>query len=311
MDQQRTDAPALDLTTPPDSIGEDALLVEEADWSTKDVAINSDFPDNQTSSLTESESPPLIHATEITNEQASLPKKMTFVGDPIIAALLGRPILIAEPETLQEKSQSVDEDIVVRTADPIVQPQNHGTRIAATAIPPAASTGAWWTLPTMFAGLAIVACAVLVPAADENRRASHELAKIEQDVAHFQKQSEVNQAFLTHVSSDPTLAERLALRQLRLTRPTSMLAPMQAKSQAWDRSPYALVTLDAPTPLPAYQPNGGFLGRWFLDARTQLYLTGAGLLLIAAGLIFGGGTPAYADENDLATDDSHTPSATA
>lgn len=157
--------------------------------------------------------------------------------------------------------------------------------------PPKGRTGSWWTIPLMCAGLAMVACAILVPAADENRRAMHELAKIDQDVRHFEKQSEVNKQFLEHVSSDPALAERLALRQLRLVRPDSRLVQMPRKDDPFSMSPYALVSVDPPAPLPAYQPIGGFLARHFLDARGQIYFAGLGVLLTAAGVILGGGAP--------------------
>jgi hypothetical protein len=155
---------------------------------------------------------------------------------------------------------------------------------------PRGRTGAWWTIPLMCAGIAIAACAVLVPAADENRRAMHELAKLEQEVTYFDQQSDVNQQFLQHVSTDPTLAERLAMRQLRLTRPTARIVQMPHKDDPFSMSPYALVSIDPPAPLPEYRSMGGMLGEWFLDAKRQTYLAGLGLLLTAAGVIFGGGT---------------------
>ena len=153
---------------------------------------------------------------------------------------------------------------------------------------PAGPTGAWWTLPTLFAGIAVVACAVLVPAADENRRASHELAKIEQEVSYFREQSDVNKQFLDHVATDPTLAERLAMRQLRLARPDARPVDFSQPQSGFVMSPYALVHVDRPAPLPAYEPVGGVLGRWFNDTRRQIYFAGAGLLLVAAGVILGG-----------------------
>lgn len=152
-------------------------------------------------------------------------------------------------------------------------------------------TGAWWTLPLMCLGLAIVACAVLVPAADENRRDAHELARIGRDVAHFEKQSEVNKQFLEHVSTDPTLAERLAMRQLRLTRADSRIVRSPVANDPFAMSPYALVSIDPPKPMPEYRPIGGFLSRYFLDPQGQIYLTGMGILMTAAGVILGGGAP--------------------
>lgn len=150
-------------------------------------------------------------------------------------------------------------------------------------------TGAWWTLPMMCLGLTIIACALIVPAVDENRRELHQLTRLERDVRYFQMQSEVNKQFLEHVSTDPALAERLAMRQLRMTRPDSRIVPIPQTGNPFAMSPYALVTLDPPPPVPDYQPLGGVLSRYFLDPQTQIYLTGIGILLTAAGVILGGG----------------------
>lgn len=151
-------------------------------------------------------------------------------------------------------------------------------------------TGAWWTLPMMCLGLGIIACALIVPAVDENRRELHQLARLERDVSYFQMQSDVNKQFLEHVSTDPALAERLAQRQLRMTRPDSRIVQIpQAGNHPFGMSPYALVTLDPPPPIPDYQPLGGMLSRYFLDSKNQVYLTGIGILMTAAGVILGGG----------------------
>ncbi|MGN6507111.1 MAG: hypothetical protein ACTHM6_16270 [Tepidisphaeraceae bacterium] len=166
--------------------------------------------------------------------------------------------------------------------------------------PPRGPTGAWWTLPLMFAGIAIVACAVLVPATDENRRAMYELAKIDRDVAYFQKQSDVNKDFLQRVSNDPTLAERLALRQLHMTLADTHLVKIPTKAEPFNRSPFALVSVEPPPALEPYRPVAGVLGEWFLDVRRQIYLAGIGLLMAAAGVIFGGGEPAPRDESSTA-----------
>lgn len=154
---------------------------------------------------------------------------------------------------------------------------------------PRAATGAWWTLPLMFVGLLMIACALIVPVADENHRAAYELAKIERDVAHFQSQSDTNESFLRRVSSDPALAERLAMRQLNMIRPDEKFAALKSRHDAFSMSPFALVSVDPPAPMPAYRPIGGFLSRWFLSPRFQIYFVGVGLLLTAAGVVFGGG----------------------
>ncbi|MBC7784885.1 MAG: hypothetical protein H7144_13690 [Burkholderiales bacterium] len=151
-------------------------------------------------------------------------------------------------------------------------------------------TGAWWSIPMLCAGVAIVACALLVPAADANRRAAHELAQIDQDVAYFERQSDVNKEFLERVSTDPTLAERLAMRQLRLTRADARIVDVPRKQDAFSMSPYALVAVEPPAALSAYRPIGGVLAKYFLNTKGQIYLAGLGVLLAAAGVILGGGS---------------------
>ncbi|HEX8324720.1 MAG TPA: hypothetical protein VF595_12505 [Tepidisphaeraceae bacterium] len=154
--------------------------------------------------------------------------------------------------------------------------------------PPAGPSGAWWTIPLTFLGIAIVACAILIPAADENRRDAYELAKIERDVAYFQKQSEVNQDFLRRVNTDPTLAERLALRQLHQTREGVRLAPLASRPDRFGASPYAMTRLDPPAALAPYRPVPGKLTDWFLGDKNPQQMAGLGLILAGAGVLLGG-----------------------
>jgi hypothetical protein len=54
-----------------------------------------------------------------------------------------------------------------------------------------------------------------------------------------------------------------------------------------DMSPFELVTLPPPPELPPYRPMGGELSNLCRNPRSQLYLMGAGLLLVAGGLVMG------------------------
>jgi hypothetical protein len=114
---------------------------------------------------------------------------------------------------------------------------------------------------------------LLVPAADRNRRAAHELAEIRSEVAHFRQQSAVNRDFITRAGSDPVLAERLALRQLRMTRPDARVVQMPKLSNragdAYAMSPFAMMSVDAPAPVPAYEPVAGFMTKLFLHPQRQ------------------------------------------
>jgi hypothetical protein len=154
--------------------------------------------------------------------------------------------------------------------------------------PPAGPTGAWWTLPVLFAGLAVLACALLVPAADGNRRTAHELAEIRRQVTHFREQSAVNRDFLARAGSDPVLAERLAMRQLRMTRPDARVVQMPKAGETYAMSPFAMMSVDAPPPVPAYRPVAGLLTRAFLNPQRQVFVAGFGIMLVAAGVILGG-----------------------
>jgi hypothetical protein len=60
---------------------------------------------------------------------------------------------------------------------------------------------------------------------------------------------------------------------------------------AADMSPFHLVTVRPPDPLPPYRPKGGVVGRLCNNPRSRLLLTGAGLLLMAAGLVLGAVPP--------------------
>ena len=52
-----------------------------------------------------------------------------------------------------------------------------------------------------------------------------------------------------------------------------------------DMSPFLLVTVPPPAPVAPYKPVGGFLADLCRHPKTQLYLIGASLLMIAAGLV--------------------------
>ncbi len=90
--------------------------------------------------------------------------------------------------------------------------------------------------------------------------------------------------------ADPTLSERLARRQMKMVREgTSVLETKSAVGKE-GLSPFLLVTLPPPAEMPAYEPVGGFLSELCRNPKSQLYLTGAGLLMIACGLVLGSST---------------------
>ena len=96
------------------------------------------------------------------------------------------------------------------------------------------------------------------------------------------------------------LAERLAQRQMKMVREGTSVLELKNVHHAnasWgggggaglrdSMSPYLLVSVPPPAPMPPYQPVGGTLARVCRHPKSQLYLTGVGLMLMACGLVLG------------------------
>lgn len=154
-------------------------------------------------------------------------------------------------------------------------------------LPKTPSRGAWWTIPLLCAGICLVACCVLIPQADTNRRLAYEAEKLKRDLEHIEKQTAVNEQFLKGLANDPNLAERLAQRQMKVVREGTNVLKLKGQGVRELMSPYVLVTVPPPPPLPEYKPLGGFFADLCRQPKSQLYMTGAGLLMIAAGLVCG------------------------
>ena len=146
-----------------------------------------------------------------------------------------------------------------------------------------------FTIPLMCLGLGIIACCVLIPAADENRRLGYERLKLQADLDQITRQIDVNNEFLKRVADDPTLSERLAQRQMKMVRQGTSVLELKGAFSGRDMSPFELTTLPPPAELAPYKPVGGKLSDVCRNPRSQLYLMGGGLLLVAAGLVLGSG----------------------
>jgi hypothetical protein len=144
-----------------------------------------------------------------------------------------------------------------------------------------------WTIPLLCAGIAVIACCLLIPAADENHRLVYEREKLRLDVEQIHKQVAVNDEFLKRVNDDPVLLQRLAQRQMKLVREGSSVLELNGQNDQADLSPYLLVSIPPPADLPAYRSTGGVFAKLCRYPRSRLLLTGAGLLLMASGLITG------------------------
>jgi hypothetical protein len=155
-----------------------------------------------------------------------------------------------------------------------------------------------WSLLLLVGGLAMIAACVLAPQADANRRLLYEREKLQLDLTQIQQQVAMNRQFLAKIETDPQLEERLALRQMRVVRQGERVLDIktddadadqtpEAGTDAAQMSPFSIVHVPAPDPLPAYPPWGGWPFSFFLQPHSQLCILGAALWLIAAGLVLG------------------------
>jgi hypothetical protein len=146
-------------------------------------------------------------------------------------------------------------------------------------------TGASWTIPLLCAGIGLIACCIVIPQADANRRLAYEKMTLQADLQSVQKQVVVNDEFLKKVVDDPSLAERLAQRQLKRVRKGQHVLRLQEEKP--QMSPFQITNVAPPPPPPPYKPIGGVLATLCYDARTRLYLMGTAMAMIACGLVMG------------------------
>ncbi|MGF1634247.1 MAG: hypothetical protein ACFCVE_10400 [Phycisphaerae bacterium] len=156
---------------------------------------------------------------------------------------------------------------------------------------PAGPSGGVWAIPLLCAGLALIACCLLIPAADANRRLAWEQEKLKRDAAFVTEMVAASQDFLVRFGTDEALSERLAVRQLRLVPEGSASLDVAGSDVPFAASPFALVRVEPPEPMPVYQPVGGRLTELCLRDDARLLMTAAGLMLVAVGLITGTNPP--------------------
>jgi hypothetical protein len=150
---------------------------------------------------------------------------------------------------------------------------------------PGPSHGGGWTLPMLCAGIALIACCVLIPQTDANRRLAYEHQALQRDLQNIQQQIDVNAEFLKKVADDPILAQRLAERQMKVIPEGSHVLELTHNVEGV--SPFQLVNVAPPPPLPPYKPLVGTLANLCYGAHSRLYLIGISLIMIASGLVLG------------------------
>ena len=137
------------------------------------------------------------------------------------------------------------------------------------------------------AGIAVLAACLLIPAADDNRRLVWERERLKADLEHTRRQIDVNDQFLRSVADDPTLLERLAQRQMKMVREGTAVLNLKGTAPHADMSPYLLLHIPPPEPMPPYRALGGSFANLCRHPRSRLFLMGGALLLMACGLILG------------------------
>jgi hypothetical protein len=119
---------------------------------------------------------------------------------------------------------------------------------------PPAEAAAVLTIPLLCVGVAIIACVALLPLADENHQLAWEREKLRADLAQLKEQGRVNAEFLTRVADDPTLAERLAQRQMKYIREGTSVLRLKGGGKE-EMSPFHLVSVPPPPPSPRTNPS--------------------------------------------------------
>jgi hypothetical protein len=165
-------------------------------------------------------------------------------------------------------------------------------KIVRPATPIPVKSGGAFTIPLICMGIGLIAMCLLIPAADENRQLAYETQRLQADLDQLQKQAATNDMFLKRVANDPVLAERLARRQLKMVPQGTSVLELKGENTATEMSPFLLVTVPPPAPLPPYRPVAGFLADACRHPKTQLYIIGVGMMMVACGLVLSRSEPA-------------------
>jgi len=152
------------------------------------------------------------------------------------------------------------------------------------------SGGSVWAIPSLCVGLSLIACCVLMSQVEANRKLVWERANLQADLDRTDRQVAVNSDFLERLNSDPSLAERLAQRQMKMVREGSSVLEIKGAARE-DMSPFLLGTVPPSQSLPAYHPPGGRISTLFREPRSRLIILGSALFITAFVLITGGPAP--------------------
>lgn len=153
-------------------------------------------------------------------------------------------------------------------------------------------SGGAWALPILALGLGLIACGVIIPAADQNRSHMYERARLQAELDGLERQVALNGEFLNRIHADRELAERLASRQSgRVAEGMVLLRQRQGETNDLGRfamSPFALVAAEPRARVAPVAAPGGRLATWCRNPRTRLGVLGSGLFACMIGLLGGG-----------------------
>jgi hypothetical protein len=166
----------------------------------------------------------------------------------------------------------------VAIATPVPRPQRSA---------PTQHSGSWWTIPLLCAGIGLITCAIVVGQVEDNRKLAWQREILQRDLKYFQDQINTNQAFLSRLSDDANLVERLAQRQTKMVRKGAAILDLGKDSAQEDTSPFRLVNIPPPPNVKPYEPSKSIMSILFSHPRVRLYAYGVGAFLIARSLITG------------------------
>ena len=159
--------------------------------------------------------------------------------------------------------------------------------------------GVAWALPLLALGLGLIACCLLLPVADENRKLADERSRLAAELEAIERQVETNSDFIDRLHADPQLARRLVYRQ-RPPEPQEQVATLGDgrgdPRQRFSLSPFALLAADPVVAPPPSVPGGGALATLCRNPRTKLAVLGVGLMCCLLGLLAGGGSSSDASD---------------
>ena len=148
-------------------------------------------------------------------------------------------------------------------------------------------SGTIWAIPLMCLGLGLLACVVLIPASGESRRLARQRDELVREVDRLQAQADRNAEFLHRLGRDADLGRVVAERQAGGGGQVYESIALPGMDTELAASPYAMLTLPEPPPLPPPATVGGRLAAWCRDAELRPWLLAGSLLTTAAGLLLG------------------------